>query len=214
MTSDSDSVPSRLRLTRCNSPASALVASALRSETSSRSGPAGLTTKSVAPARMAETTLSMPPWAVCTITGVSRPAWRIRAITPRPSRSGITRSSTTQSTWVAVVADQERKAGIAAVGGQRAVAETLHHGLNQTTLYRIVIDDQHDFRHEHSQTPAPARAARAGEDLCRFGAVSAIGLNGLLNASRSGDGSNSAVAGRARMLKSPRLAIASPSLCS
>ena len=47
-----------------------LVASALRSETCSRSAPTGLTTKSVAPARIAETTLSMPPCAVCTITGI------------------------------------------------------------------------------------------------------------------------------------------------
>ena len=97
MTSDKVSVPSRLRLTRCNSLASARVASALRNETSSRSGEAGLTTKSAAPARITETTLSMPPCAVWIMTGVSRPAWRMRASTPRPSRSGITRSSTTQS---------------------------------------------------------------------------------------------------------------------
>ena len=58
---------------------------------------AGLTTKSVAPARIADTTLSMPPCAVCTITGIARPASRMRASTPSPSRSGITRSSTTPS---------------------------------------------------------------------------------------------------------------------
>src|SRR5581483_3798239 len=72
MTSEKLSVPSRLRLARASSPASALVASALRSETCRRSAPTGLTTKSAAPARMAETTLSMPPWAVCTITGAAR----------------------------------------------------------------------------------------------------------------------------------------------
>ena len=92
------SVPSRLRLRRCTSPASARAASALCSETCRRSGLAGLTTKSAAPARMAETTLSMPPWAVCTITGTATPASRSRDSTPSPSRSGITRSSTTQST--------------------------------------------------------------------------------------------------------------------
>ena len=90
-------VPSRLRLSRRNSPANALVASALRKLTCSRSGLAGLTTKSVAPARITDTTLSMPPWAVCTITGMSIPRSRMRSSTPRPSRSGITRSSTTQS---------------------------------------------------------------------------------------------------------------------
>ena len=63
------SVPDRLCLMRLSSPSSALVLSALRRLTCMRSAPAGLTTKSTAPARMAETTLSMPPWAVCTITG-------------------------------------------------------------------------------------------------------------------------------------------------
>ncbi len=92
------SVLSRLRVRRRNSPASALLASALRNVTCSRSGLAGLTTKSQAPAFIADTTLSMPPCAVCTITGISSPASRMRAMTASPSRSGITRSSTTQST--------------------------------------------------------------------------------------------------------------------
>ncbi len=89
--------PSRLWRMRCSSPFSALVLSALRSDTCSRSMPTGLTTKSWAPARIADTTLSMPPWAVCTITGMLRPASRILASTPMPSRPGITRSSTTAS---------------------------------------------------------------------------------------------------------------------
>ncbi len=63
------SVPARLCLMRLSSPSSALVLSALRKLTSRRSTPTGLTTKSMAPARIADTTLSMPPWAVCTITG-------------------------------------------------------------------------------------------------------------------------------------------------
>ena len=91
------SVPEWLRLILWISLSSALVASALRRLTSSRSAPTGLTTKSVAPARIADTTLSMPPCAVCTITGVVSPASRMRPSTPRPSRSGITRSSTTAS---------------------------------------------------------------------------------------------------------------------
>ena len=91
------SVPERLRLMRASSPSSALAARALRSDTARRSTPTGLTTKSVAPARMAVTTLSMPPCAVCTITGMARPSSRILASTPSPSRSGITRSSTTAS---------------------------------------------------------------------------------------------------------------------
>ncbi len=43
--------------------------SALRIETMIRSGLAGLTKKSQAPACMARTTVSMLPWAVTTITG-------------------------------------------------------------------------------------------------------------------------------------------------
>ena len=38
-------------------------------ETSSRSGLTGLTTKSTAPARIAEIAASMLPWAVCTMAG-------------------------------------------------------------------------------------------------------------------------------------------------
>ena len=91
------SVPERLCLIRLSSPSSALVVSALRKLTCSRSAPTGLTTKSTAPARIAETTLSMPPCAVCTITGTVIAFCRKRAKTPRPSRSGITRSRITQS---------------------------------------------------------------------------------------------------------------------
>ena len=146
ITSAMVSVPSRLRLSRCNSPASALVASALRNETCSRSGLAGLTTKSVAPARMTDTTLSMPPWAVCTMTGMSRPASRMRASTPRPSRSGITRSSTTQSI-ARVRPGEQADRRVAALGDHGLIAEALDHGLEQPALDRIVIDDEHDLRH-------------------------------------------------------------------
>ncbi len=61
-----------------------------------------------APARIADTTLSMPPCAVCTMTGTFKPASRIFARTPRPSRPGITRSSTTAS--IACVSDAVRAA--------------------------------------------------------------------------------------------------------
>ena len=44
--------------------------SALLTAVISRSGDTGLTTKSKAPARIARTTVSMPPCAVCTITGM------------------------------------------------------------------------------------------------------------------------------------------------
>ena len=91
------SVPDWLFFIRASSPSSALALSALRRLTCSRSAPTGLTTKSTAPARIAETTLSMPPCAVCTITGKLIADWRIFASTPMPSRLGITRSRITQS---------------------------------------------------------------------------------------------------------------------
>ncbi len=97
MMSPKPSVPVRACFMRANSPSSALRLSALRKLTCRRSPPTGLTTKSTAPARIAETTLSMPPCAVCTITGTVMAFCRSRASTPSPSRSGITRSRMTQS---------------------------------------------------------------------------------------------------------------------
>ncbi len=66
-------------------------------ETWSRSAPAGLTTKSTAPARIALTTVSMDPLEVWTMTGVARPLLRISARTPSPSSPGMTRSRSTTS---------------------------------------------------------------------------------------------------------------------
>ncbi len=97
MMSAKPSVPARLCLMRDNSPSSALALSALRTLTAKRSPPTGLTTKSTAPARIAETTLSMPPCAVCTMTGTLIADWRNLASTPSPSRFGMTRSRITQS---------------------------------------------------------------------------------------------------------------------
>ena len=85
-------VPWTLRLMRVISPSSAFTFIALLIETCSRSGLTGLTKKSLAPARMALTTLSMPPWAVWTMTGVELPSSRIFSRTPMPSSSGMTRS--------------------------------------------------------------------------------------------------------------------------
>ena len=86
------SSPAVRRVARRNSSSSASTRSALRIETWRRSAPTGLTTKSVAPARMAEMTASIEPCAVCTIAGTEMSRCRIRASTPMPSRSGITRS--------------------------------------------------------------------------------------------------------------------------
>jgi hypothetical protein len=84
-------VPPR-RAPRLASTSSASTLSALAIAAFSRSGEAGLTTKSNAPSRIADTTVSMPPLAVCTMTGIEMPRRRIASSTPMPSRPGITRS--------------------------------------------------------------------------------------------------------------------------
>ena len=121
--------------------------SALRKLTCRRSAPTGLTTKSTAPARIAETTLSMPPCAVCTITGTLMPASRNRASTPSPSRFGITRSRIMQSIRPPSGAGKQRQRRIAVVERDRLVAEFLQHALKQPALHRIVIDDEHAAAH-------------------------------------------------------------------
>jgi len=139
--------PSRLCLMRCNSPFSALVLSALRNDTCSRSMPTGFTTKSWAPARIADTTLSMPPWAVCTITGRLRPASRSLASTPMPSSPGITRSSTMASMAGGVRGGQECDGRIAGIDGRGLIAAFLHHVFDQPAGHGIVVDNQNAGSH-------------------------------------------------------------------
>ena len=74
---------------------SASTLSALAIDMRRRSGEAGLTTKSKAPLRMADTTVSMPPCAVWTMTGMSISRSRMALSTPMPSSPGMARSSTT-----------------------------------------------------------------------------------------------------------------------
>ncbi len=174
MMSAKPSVPARLCLRRASSPSSALVLSALRRLTCSRSAPTGLTTKSTAPARIAETTLSMPPCAVCTITGTLMAAWRSRASTPSPSRFGMTRSRITQSIRAAVGAAEQRQRRIAVVEHDRLIAELVQHALQQPALHRIVIDDEDG----HFFISLGGLARRA---LSRFGAISPRRLKGVLS---------------------------------
>ena len=141
------SLPSRLWRMRCNSPFSALALSALRSDTCSRSMPTGLTTKSWAPARIADTTLSMPPWAVCTMTGMLRPASRIFASTPMPSRPGITRSSTTASIAGASGAVSMAMAASPLSTTSGLIAAFLHHVFDQAARHRVVIGNQNAGSH-------------------------------------------------------------------
>ena len=165
-------VPPRLRLRRANSPSSARVAMALRSDTSMRSAPAGLTTKSTAPARIAETTVSMPPWAVWTMTGMAEPglahlaehaeaveighheiehdAFEVRAHRT-PSSSAIAASPPSAVTTL--------------------IAGLFHHVLQEAALYGIVVDDEDALGH---------RAFPVGQTVRKFRLLSSIGLNGAL----------------------------------
>jgi hypothetical protein len=93
-----ESVPSTRRRIRRTSSSSEFSRSAFLIDTWSRSAPTGFTTKSTAPARMAFTTASIDPIAVCTMAGTSTLASRIRPSTPNPSRPGIMRSRITRST--------------------------------------------------------------------------------------------------------------------
>ena len=79
------SVPLARRAIRRSSLSSARLFSAFLIETCSRSAPTGLTTKSAAPARIAEITASIEPCAVCTMTGrldalVAHPAEHAHAV--------------------------------------------------------------------------------------------------------------------------------------
>jgi len=69
---------------------------------------------------------------------------------------------------------QQFAGGVAALDDGRPVAKSLDHCFEQAPLNRVVVDDEHHFRH---YTPH----AR----LCRIGAMSPVCLNGLLNARRS-----------------------------
>ena len=89
-------MPSARFLMRVISPLSASIFSAERIDTSSRSGLAGLTTKSTAPSRMALIAVSIEPLAVSTMMG-GMPALACNAFsTAVPSVPGITRSSRTR----------------------------------------------------------------------------------------------------------------------
>ena len=92
MMSRKPSTPAAGRRERRTASSIASTFSALAIAERSRSGDAGLTTKSKAPARIAETTVSMPPCAVCTITGSAIARWRIASRTPSPSMPGMERS--------------------------------------------------------------------------------------------------------------------------
>src|SRR5262245_66265922 len=68
-----------------------------------------------------------------------------------------------------VGAGEELDCRIAAIREDRLAAEALDCGFQQATLDRIVVDNEHDLRHEPSHK------------LYRIGALSPVSINGLLN---------------------------------
>ena len=90
------SVPCTFFLMRLISSASASILSALLIETSRRSGEAGFTTKSTAPARIALMAASIEPCAVCTMIGGSPGLPLSLSSTAMPSTPSMTRSRSTR----------------------------------------------------------------------------------------------------------------------
>jgi hypothetical protein len=74
---------------------------------------------------------------------------------------------------------------IATLRRNRPIPKPLDHGFEQAALNRVVIDDKHDVGHVLSKT---------GRRVCRFGAMSLVSLNGLLNGTNGFD-AGGAVAG-------------------
>ncbi len=110
-----------------------------------RSGEAGLMKKSWAPACMALTTVSMPPEAVSTTTGVRMPAARISLQRVDARLSG---HDQVEDNRVDAGILRQALVGLAAVFGmQDGKAFALQHGLDQAALRRIVIADQDRLGH-------------------------------------------------------------------
>ena len=123
---------------------SASTLSALAIAARSRSGETGLTTKSKAPARIADTTVSMPPCAVCTMTGSvdaalahrlqhadavdARASTRSSTITPRSRRRRPRRARQAPPRRLRPAARRSRSCVTAAS--------------QQAALDRIVVDDE------------------------------------------------------------------------
>ena len=92
----------------------------------------------------------MPPVAVTTITGWSKPRARISTRVSWPDMPGMTRSSRTTSAGAAGRQALDRLVAALGVGDREALA--LEDRLDQPTLRRIVIDDEDRFGHLKTPT--------------------------------------------------------------
>ncbi len=124
---------------RRTSPTSAAWASAFLTEICMRSMPTGFTQKSIAPARIADTTVSIEPCAVSTITGTLMPRSFMRFKTPRAVEIGHHEIEDHAGDTRALVAAELLQRGLAVIERLRLVAETLQHRFHETPLHRIVV---------------------------------------------------------------------------
>ncbi len=109
----------------------------------------------------------MPPWAVCTITGIVQAGLAHTGEHAEAVEIGHHEVEDDAIDSRLVGAEQRRHGRIPALGDHGLVAEAAGHVLDQAALHRIVIDDQYDFRH------GLAVLRRA----CHFGSLSPIALN-------------------------------------
>ena len=106
-----------------------------------------MTTKSKAPARIAETTVSMPPCAVCTITGSAMPRSRIVVENAEPVDAGHGEIEDDRRNVAAARAVERLQRRFAAVGDDRLMAEFRDGALEQPALHGIVVDDENRGGH-------------------------------------------------------------------
>ena len=141
---------------RSTSPVSVPICSALRIETTMRSGQAGLTKKSLAPACMASTTVSMPPVAVSTMTGRSGLVGRSLRQHVQAAHVGHHQVQHHQRDLVAARAVDQVQRRLAAGRGDDLHAAAADRGFQQPALHRIVVNNQNGLRHD--DTPLKFRA--------------------------------------------------------
>ena len=131
-------------------------------ETCRRSAPTGLTTKSVAPARIAEITASIEPCAVWTMVGTARPVSRRRGQHAHAVEVRHDEVEDHQVDRRLVPGLEPCQRPFAALDGFGGVAEPTHQRLQQTALDGVVVDDQDGAGHRASDwrtRKSPARWA-------------------------------------------------------
>ena len=132
---------------RVTSPDSVPILSALRMETVMRSGLAGLTRKSLAPARIASTAESMPPLAVSTMTG--RSGWLARSFarTVKAVHVGHDEIEQHQRDLIAARTVDQIERGLTARRGHHLHAGARDRRFQQPALHGIVVDNENGLRH-------------------------------------------------------------------